>query len=73
VNAKLEPNKFDRPLLPIVVVIILIGIGELVRGWHNAHTSVQRRHPAATQVQAPPEADAITAEAKPSTQPSNEQ
>jgi len=38
-NGKLEPSKFDRRLLPVVVAIIMIGLGALVREWRNAHTS----------------------------------
>jgi hypothetical protein len=72
VNAQLEPSKFDRPLLPVVVVIILIGCGALIREWRNAHTSAQPRRPAVVHVQAPPEADAVTTDTQPPQSP-NEQ
>lgn len=52
-NGKLEPGKFDRPLLPVVVAIILIGLGMLVREWRNAHTAAIPQNPDAPQSQGP--------------------
>ncbi len=52
-NGKLEPGKFDRRLLPVVVAVMVIGLGALVREWRNAHTSAVPQNPYPPQVQSP--------------------
>ena len=52
-NGRFEPSKFDRRLLPVVVSMIVIGLGALVREWRNAHHSAIPQNPYPPQVQSP--------------------
>ncbi len=65
-KSKLKPTRFDGPLLPVVVVIIVISLGALVEGWRDAHTSAPRPKPATTQ---PPVAKGQNPDTTPASQP----